>query len=79
MPGKWHCPAYLGTHNLLLIPYCSMRQGHCATTQGGCKVHPGRAEAGLAHEHWGQALEAWIDAVYVSAFALLVLHTLAYS
>lgn len=79
VPGKWHCPACLGTHNLLLIPSCIMGQGHRAAVQGSHGAHPGRAGAGLALEHWGQALQVWTDAVCVSAHALLVLPTLAYS
>lgn len=74
MPGKWHCPAYLGTYNLLLIPSCSMGQGHRAATQGSCGAHLGRAGAGLAPEHWGQALQAWTDAVCVHRCSLHVLY-----
>lgn len=79
MPGKCHCPAGLGTHNLLLIPSCSMEQAHCAAIQGGCGAQLGRMGAGLAPKHWEQALQAWTDAVCVSVCTLLVLSVLAYS
>jgi len=79
VPGKWHCPAHLDTHNLPLIPSGSVGQGLHDTMQGGCGAHPGRAGAGLAPEHRGQALPVWTDTVHVSARALLVLPMLAYS
>lgn len=71
VPGKWHCAAYLGTHNLPLIHYCSMEQRCCTTHQGGCRAHPGRA--GLGPDRRGHALQAWTDTVCVSACGLLVL------